>query len=85
MVSETVDSILVKEGMVEITLLFHSICSITQWCFYQHIMIPYTLNIYDFLLVLRFMEKFGFNLKTRYIKSMYTFNVILTIHIFWST
>ena len=43
MVSETVDSILVKEG----------ICLISQCCFYQHSMIPHTLNIYGFLLVLR--------------------------------
>ena len=53
-VDETVDSILVKEGRVEITFLFHSNCSISQCCFYQKIMIPYTLKIYDFLLVFRF-------------------------------
>ena len=57
MVGETVDSILVKEGRVEITFLFHSICLISQCCFYQHIMIPYTLDIYDFLLVLRFLSR----------------------------
>ena len=56
MAGETVDSILVKEGGVEIIFLFHSICLISQFCFYQHIMIPYTLNIYDFLLVLRFLS-----------------------------
>ena len=48
MVGETVDSILVKEGGVEITFIFHSICLISQCCFYQHIMVPYTLNIYEF-------------------------------------
>ena len=53
MAGETVDSILVKESRVEITFLFHSVCLILQCCFYQHIMIPYVLNIYDFLLVLR--------------------------------
>ena len=56
MIGETVDSILVKEGKVEITFLFHSICLILQCCFYQNIMIPYTLNIYDFLLVLHFLS-----------------------------
>ena len=35
MVDETVDSILVKEGRVEITFLFHSNCLITQCCFYK--------------------------------------------------
>ena len=44
MVGETVDSILVKERTVEITFVFHSICLISQCCFYQRIMIPYTLN-----------------------------------------
>ena len=47
---ETVDSILVKEGRVEITFLFHSICVISQYCFYQNIMIPYTLK---FMIVLK--------------------------------
>ena len=56
MVDETVDSILVKEGRVEITFLFHPLCLILQCGFYQHIMIPYTLNIYDFLLVLHFLS-----------------------------
>ena len=72
MVGETVDSILVKEGRVEITFLFHSICSVSQCCFYQHIMIPYTSNMYDFRLVLRlsFMEKLGFDQKR--VKSVYT-------------
>ena len=70
MVGETVDSILVKDGRVEITFLFHSVCLISRCCFYQHIMIPYTLDIYDFLLVLRFLswKKFGFDLKTRLIR-----------------
>ena len=56
MVGETVDSILDKEGRVEITFLFHSICLLSQCCFYQHIMIPYTLNKYEFLLVLCFLS-----------------------------
>ena len=64
MVGETVDSILLKEGKVEtgveITFLSHSICLISQCCFYQHIMISYTLNIYAFLLA---YGKFGFDLK----------------------
>ena len=51
MVGETADSILVKEGRVGITFLFHSNCLISQCCFYQNIMIPYTLKIYDFLSV----------------------------------
>ena len=57
MVAETVDSILVKEGRVEITFLFHSNCLILQCCFYQTIMIPYTLKIYDFLLVFSFLSQ----------------------------
>ena len=67
LVGETVDSILVKEGGVEITFLFHSICIISQCCFYQNIMIPYTLKIYYFILVFHFLsrKKFGFDLKTR--------------------
>ena len=83
MVGEIVDSILVKEGRVEITFLFHSICLISQCCFYQHIMISYSLNIYDFVLVfaLSFIEKFVFDLKR--IKSEYTFSVILTIHVYF--
>ena len=32
MVDETVDSILVKDGRVEITFLFHSNCLISQCC-----------------------------------------------------
>ena len=56
MASETVDSMLFKEGRVEIIFLFHSICLISQCCFCEHIMIPYTLNTYDFLLVLRFLS-----------------------------
>ena len=35
MVDKTVDSILVKEGRVEITFLFHSNCLISQYCFYK--------------------------------------------------
>ena len=35
LVDETVDSILVKEGRVEITFLFHSNCLISQCCFYK--------------------------------------------------
>ena len=35
MVDETVDSILVKDGRVEITFLFHSNCLISQCCFYK--------------------------------------------------
>ena len=35
MVDATVDSILVKEGRVEITFLFHSNYLILQWCFYK--------------------------------------------------
>ena len=46
MVGETVDSIPVKEGRVEITFLFQSICLMLQCCFYQQIVIPYTLNLY---------------------------------------
>ena len=57
MAGETVDSILVKEGTVEITYLFHSICLISQYWSCQHLMIPYTLKICDFLqLVLRFLS-----------------------------
>ena len=57
MVGETVDSILVKVGRVEITFLSHSVCLILQFCFCQYIMIPYTLIIYDFLLVLFFLSR----------------------------
>ena len=35
MVHETADSILVKEGKVEMTYLFHSNCIISQYCFYH--------------------------------------------------
>ena len=35
MVDETVDSILVKEGRVEITFLLHFNCLISQCCFYK--------------------------------------------------
>ena len=54
-VAETVD--LVKEGRIELTFLFHSDYFISQCCFYKKNMIPYALNVYDFLLVLRFHEK----------------------------
>ena len=69
MVDETVDSILVKEGRVEITFLFHSNCLIKPCCFFKKIMLPYTLKIYDFLLVFRFLSRKkkkqnGFDLKT---------------------
>ena len=68
MVDKTVDSILVKEVTirVEITCLFQSNCLISQCCFYQKIMFPYTLKIYDFLLLFRFLsrKKFGFDLNT---------------------
>ena len=64
MVGKTVESIVVKEGRVEITFLFQSICLISQCFFYQHIMIPYTLNIYA-CVMLSFIEKFGSDLKTR--------------------
>ena len=59
MEGETVDSILLKEGRVEITFLFPSICLISQCCFYQHIMIPYTFYIYILFsscVTLSFME-----------------------------
>ena len=56
MVDETVDSILVREGRVEITFLYHSNCLILQCCFCKKIMIPYTLKIYDFLLVFCFLS-----------------------------
>ena len=57
MVDEYVDSIQVKEGRVEVTFLFHSNSLISQCCFYQKIIIPYTLKIYDFLLVFRFLSR----------------------------
>ena len=58
MVDKTVDSILVKEGRVEITFLFHSNYLISQCCFYKKKnMIPYTLKLYDFLLVFRFLSR----------------------------
>ena len=67
MVDKIVDSILVKEARVEITCLYHSNYLISQCCFYKKVMILYTLKIYDFLLVLRFLsrEKNGCDLKTR--------------------
>ena len=77
MVDETVDSILAEEGRDEITFLFHSICLILQCCFYRPIMIPYTLNIYDFLLVLRFLSwKNSASTEKRHSDNT---------HIFWST
>ena len=57
MADETVDSILAKEGRIEITFLFHSNCIISQCCSYRKIMILYTLKIYDFLLVFRFLSR----------------------------
>ena len=57
MVYETSDSILHKEGRAVITFLFHSNCLISQCCFYKKIMTPYTLKIYDFLLVFRFLSQ----------------------------
>ena len=54
MEDETVDSILIKEGRVEISFLFHFKCLISQGCFCTEIMIPCTLKIYGFLLVFRF-------------------------------
>ena len=51
MLHETVDSILVKEGRVEITFLF------SFQLFLSKIMIPYTLKLYDVLLVLRFLSR----------------------------
>ena len=86
MVNETVDSILVKKGRIEITFLFHSNCLITQCCFYQKkIMIPYTLKIYDFLLVFRFLSRKKKKKKksastSKRVESVYTFSGILTIH-----
>ena len=54
MVGETVDSILVKEGMtVEITFLFHSIAMLFLSKHHDSIHI----KIYDFLLVLRFLSR----------------------------
>ena len=61
---ETVDSILVKEGRLEITFLSHANCLISQCCFYQsHDSIH--IKIYDFLLVFRFFftENSGFDQK----------------------
>ena len=89
MVDETVDSILVKEGSVEIALLFHFICLISQCCFYQYGMIPYTLNMYDFLLVLRFRSwkirlrpKNALNPCTLFAPfSQYTYILVDVIHI----
>ena len=84
MVVETVDSILVKEGMVEIIFLFHSKYLISQCCFCKKNMIPYTLKIYDFLLVFRFLsrkKKIVFDLKR--VESVFTLSGILTIHIYF--
>ena len=66
MVGETVDSILVKGGRIEITFLFPSIGIISQCCFYQNSRIPYTLKIYDFssCVTLSFTKKIGFGLTT---------------------
>ena len=57
MVDETVESILVTEDGVEVTSLFHSNCLISQCYFYQKVMIPYTLKIYNFLLLFRFLSR----------------------------
>ena len=67
--------ILVKEGRVAITSLFHSICLISQCCFNQNIMIPYTFKIYDFFFELRFLSRKNLALNT--------FSAILTIHIYF--
>ena len=56
MVGETVDSILVNEGRIEITFLFHSIYLIWQCCFYKKIMNLYILKRYDFFLVFHFLS-----------------------------
>ena len=53
MVHETTDSIPVKKSRVE---LFHPNCIISQSYFYHKFMISYTLTIYDYLLVLRFLS-----------------------------
>ena len=48
-VLETADLILVKEGRVENTWLFHSNCIISEFCFCHKFMISYTtLKIYDY-------------------------------------
>ena len=44
MVDETVDSILVKDGRVEITFLFQSNCLVSQCCFYQNIIPDITVD-----------------------------------------
>ena len=56
MVDETVYSILVKEGRVEITFLFHSNCIILQCCFYKEVMNPYTLKYMIFYLYFAFFH-----------------------------
>ena len=56
MVDETVDLILVTEDGVEVTFLFHSNCLISQCYFYQKVIIPYTLKIYNFLLCFAFFH-----------------------------
>ena len=55
MVDTIVDSILHKEGRVEITFLFHSRNAVSIQK--KKIMIPCTLQIYDFLLALRFLSR----------------------------
>ena len=47
MVDKTADSILVKEGGVEINFLFHFNSLISQCYFYKEIMIPYTIKPED--------------------------------------
>ena len=69
MLDETVDSILIKEGSVEITL-FHSNCLISQCCFYKknHDSIHIKNILFSFGVTLSLTEKFGFDLKTRSIR-----------------
>ena len=80
---ETVDSILVKEGRLEITFLFHANCLISQCCFYQnHDSIH--IKIYDFLLVFRFFFHGKIRLRPKKrVESVYTFSGILTIHLYF--
>ena len=58
MVDETVDSILVKDGRVEITFLFHSNCLISQCCFYKENFDSIHIKIYMiFFLCFAFFHK----------------------------
>ena len=86
MVDETVDLILVKEGRVEITCLLHFNCLISQCCFYKKksqdsLHIKNTLHVFSSCVSFSFTETFGFDLKR--VESVYTFSVILTIHIYF--